>query len=81
MVAESPLAAILVRNLPTKSAGTFGLKAMPTHPTVPMVVKAMKHFRLPIMLEMMPPTGQMQIANAMYMAAEDTQKLTYSFER
>jgi hypothetical protein len=67
--ADKALEPNIVRNLPMKSTGIFGLSAIVIQPVLQISVKVMKHFRRPIMFEMIPPNGLMQKAQAMYMAA------------
>ncbi len=52
-----------------KSTGIFGLSAIVIQPAVQMDVNAMKQNRRPIRFERIPPSGLIQIAQAMYMAA------------
>ena len=69
IVADKPFEPNMVRNLPMKSTGMFGLSAIVIQPVLQMSVKTMKHMRRPIIFEMIPPKGLMQKAQAMYMAA------------
>ena len=69
IVADKPVEPTIVKNLPMKRTGIFGLSAIVIQPAVQVNVNAMKHNRRPIRLDRMPPSGLMQIALAMYMAA------------
>ncbi len=69
IVADNPLEPNIVRNLPMKSTGIFGLRATVIQPVLQISANVMKHIRRPIIFEMIPPNGLMQKAQAMYMAA------------
>ena len=70
IVAESPLDAMIVRNLPINNAGMFGLRAIVIQPRTPVRVQMMKQRRRPTRFERSPPRGQMHIAQPMYIAAK-----------
>ena len=69
MVGAIALEQTMVMNLPTNSAGIFGLSAIVTNPMMPVVTKMRKDFRRPMALDKRPPRGEVQMAVAMYMAA------------